>query len=190
MRALSPEEAAEIDTPHLVWGVDSEGHPLGLVPRERAFAVVARQVGPGLRLDHGTGEWVREAAALDDAKAQAHAQIDQAAGAARLRYITEVPGQQAVYLRKEEQAREFKAAGYPAEAVPPYVAAEVNAMPEGTTPQQAADTIIAIADQWQLTLSPLIEQERLKGKRAVTAATTLAAVQAAALAATEILAAV
>jgi hypothetical protein len=193
MRALSPEEAAAIDTPHKVWGVDSQGWPLGLVPRGEAFAVVERQVGPGLRLDLGSGLWVRDLVRdvpLEQVQAQALEQIDQAAGAARLRYITEVPGQQAVYLSKEAQARQFKAAGYPADAVPPYVAAEVQAMGQGATPQQAADAILAIAERWQGVLSPRIELERLKGKRTVQAATTSAAVLAAAQAAIEALAAI
>jgi hypothetical protein len=189
MRALSPEEAAAIDTPHVVWGVDSEGRPLGLVPAAQAFAVVDSPVGPGLRLDLLSGEWVRDVP-LAELRAQALDQIDQAAGAARLRYITEVPGQQAVYVSKELQSRQFKAAGYPAGAVPPYVAAEVQAMGEGTTPQQAADSILAIADQWQGVLSPQIEQVRLKGKWAVQAAVTAAAVQAAALSAIDALGAI
>lgn len=191
MRALSPEEAAAIDTPHQVWGVDNQGWPLGLVPRAEAFAVVGRQVGPGLRLDLESGQWVRDLVRdvpLEQVQAQALAQIDQAAGAARLRYITEVPGQQAVYLSKEAQARQFKAAGYPADAVPPYVAAEVQAMGEGVTPQQAADAILAVAERWQVVLSPRIELERLKGKRAVQAATTAAAALGAAQAAIEALA--
>jgi hypothetical protein len=189
MRALSPEEAAAIDTPHQVWGVDSEGWPLGLVPAAQAFAVVDRAVGPGLRLDLVSGEWVRDVP-LAELQAQALEQIDQAAGAARLRYITEVPGQQAVYLSKEAQARQFKAAGYPTGAVPPYVAAEVQAMGEWATPQQAADAILAIADRWQGELSPRIERERLRGKWAVQAAGTAAAVQTSALAAVQALAAI
>lgn len=193
MRALSPEEAAAIDTPHQVWGVDREGWPLGLVPAAQAFAVVDRDVGPGLRLDLQSGEWVRDVP-LAELQAQAQAQalehIDQAAGAARLRYITEVPGQQAVYLSKEAQARQFKAAGYPVDAVPAYVAAEVQAMGEGATPQLAADSILVIADRWQGELSPRIERERLKGKWAVQAAGTAAAVQTSALAAVQALAAI
>lgn len=193
MRALTTEEAAAIDTPHQVWGVDSQGWPLGLVARGEAFAVVERQVGPGLRLDLESGQWVRDGTRdvpLDELQAQALAQIDQAAGAARLRYITEVPGQQAVYLSKEAQARQFKAAGYPADAVPAYVAAEVQAMGEGATSQQAADAILAIAERWQGVLSPRLELERLKGKRAVQAATTAAAARMAAQAAIEALAAI
>jgi hypothetical protein len=189
MRALSPEEAAVIDTPHRVWGVDSEGRPVGLVPAAEAFAVVAGPVGPGLRLDLLSGQWVRDVP-LAELQAQALDRIDRAAGAARLRYITDVPGQQAVYVSKELQARQFKAAGYPAGAVPPYVAAEVLAMGEGITPQQAADSILAIADQWQGVLSPRIEQVRLKGKWAIQAAGTEAAVQAAALSAIDALAAI
>ena len=86
--------------------------------------------------------------------------------------------------------QQFKAAGYPADAVPPYVAAEVQALGQGATPQQAADAILAIAERWQGVLSPRIELERLSAKRAVQAATTSAAVLGAAQAAIEALAAI
>jgi hypothetical protein len=68
--------------------------------------------------------------------------------------------------------------------------AEVQAMGQGATPQLAADSILVIADRWQGELSPRIERERLKGKWAVQAAGTAAAVQTSALAAVQALAAI
>lgn len=108
-------------------------------------------------------------------QADAQAAIDQAAGAARLRYITDVPGQQAVYLRKLEQAHAWLAE--PVGDPPPYIAAEAAAT--GETPTAAAEAILAIATAWDEQLSPAIEGARISGKRAVSAATTAAEVEAA-----------
>jgi hypothetical protein len=104
---------------------------------------------------------------IDDLLAAAQRAIDAAAGAARLRYITDVPGQEAVYLRKAEQARAFRDAGYAGEP-PPYVAAEAAAIDD--TPQVACDGILAIAEYWDDVLSPAIEGGRIAGKRDVSAA--------------------
>jgi len=113
--------------------------------------------------------------------------IDTAAGEARLRYITDVPGQSAVYLRKAEQAREFEAAGFAGD-VPPYIATEAGAL--GITAEQLARQVLDIAALWDDTLSPAIEAARIAGKQAAQAGETTEAVQAAAQAAIEALAAI
>ena len=111
-------------------------------------------------------------------QADAHAAIDAAAGAARARYITDVPGQQATYLRKLEQARAFLALPAGEEgAAPPYLQAEADAT--GRTPRQAAQAIADTAALWDEQLGPAIEGARIGGKRAVTLATTSADVDAA-----------
>jgi hypothetical protein len=124
---------------------------------------------------------------LEELKEAARQAIDVAAGAARMRYITEVPGQQATYMRKLEQARAYAAAGYTG-SVPPYIQAEADAI--GDTPQGAADAILATAALWDDVLSPGIEGARIGGKRAVTAANTAEAVQSAVAAAMAALAAI
>jgi len=119
---------------------------------------------------------VPAAVVLDALRADAKARIDQAAGRARARYITTAPGQEAVYLLKERQAREFAAAGYPKASVPPLIQADVDA--GAGTAQAAADAIIAQADAW-IALAARIEQARRAGKAAVDAATDSAAIDAA-----------
>lgn len=69
--------------------------------------------------------------------------VNRAAGEARSKYITIAPGQELVYMAKDKQAREFKAAGYTG-TVPAFVAAEAAAT--GATDQVACDSIIAQAD--------------------------------------------
>lgn len=116
--------------------------------------------------DTDAGQWL-PVPTLAAIKRDARSAIDAAAGEARMRYVTEVPGQQAVYLRKLEQARVFAAAEGQG-APPAYIAAE--ALATGVAPLEAAQTILAIAQVWDEQLSPAIEALRIGGKRAVDAA--------------------
>ena len=115
-------------------------------------------------------------AALAEAQATAQAQVDDAAGRARLRYITDVPGQQATYTRKEQQARQWVDSGYSGPA-PSFIAAEAAAL--GEAPQHIAQQVITLADYWAYVKGPEIEASRIKWKAAVRSAATLEAVQAA-----------
>jgi hypothetical protein len=111
--------------------------------------------------------------------------IDAAAGAARKRYITDVPGQQAVYLVKLQEAEAYLIAhAANAEApVPPYIAAEATAL--GQSAIAVATNVAALASFWNGTVGPSIEGARLGGKAAVAGATgadeaaTIAALEAA-----------
>ena len=178
---LTPEQASALDAPHLVHAADAAGAYLGLVDRD---AAPQRVPGPPPTSDHRwTGaEWHREQT-LDEAVADALASIDQAAGAARRRYITDVTAQTVIYMDKLRQAEAFAAAGYVGEA-PPYVAAQAAAM-GGVSVQAACDDILTTAAVWNDQLSPAIEQARLAAKRLARAAQTheqLAAIVSAALA--------
>lgn len=112
-------------------------------------------------------------------KQRAHRALDEQAGQVRLRYITDVPGQQAVYITKLEQARAFLAAHAlnSGAAVPPYLAAEAGAT--GETALQVATAITTLATLWNEQLGPAIEGARLGAKRSVSAAQDEAAVAAA-----------
>jgi hypothetical protein len=113
--------------------------------------------------------------------------VDEAAGRARLRYITDVPGQQAVYMTKLQQAQAYAAAfALDAQApVPSYLAAEAAAT--GMTAVQVTDNILALAALWNDQAGPGIEGARMGGKAAVTAAADLEAVEAARVAAVQAL---
>lgn len=98
--------------------------------------------------------------------------IDAAAGDARLRYITEVPGQQAVYLVKLAEAAAYVAAHQadPQTATPgPYLVAVAAATDSNAL--DVAQEIVAVAAQWSGVVGPAIEAARLGGKHAVANAT-------------------
>ncbi|MEO8804630.1 MAG: hypothetical protein ABI433_00995 [Burkholderiaceae bacterium] len=168
-------------------GVDALGDSLGLVPLGSAHACVPPPpAGQGWRWSFERSAWLHTQT-LADAIEQALVDIDSAAGQARRRYVTDVSGQAAVYLRKAEQAREYAAAGF-AGAPPPYMAAESKAL--GITPAQLARQVLDVAALWDDKLSPAIEAARIAGKRAAGQAKTLDEVEASRQAATQALSAI
>ena len=101
------------------------------------------------------------------------AKIDADAENCRLRFITPGAGQAITYLRKEEQARAWVAAGRPSDASAyPFLTDEATAT--GQSVGTLADTIIANADIWGAQIGPAIEALRLGGKASRRAATTIA----------------
>lgn len=109
------------------------------------------------------------------ARAQARIDIDTAAGRARMRYLTSVPGQDATYTAKYEQAKEYIAANYPSDASAyPWIANEAAA--SGLTPTQAADRIKGLGDAWAGVIGPAIEGLRVGGKDALPGLATVASV--------------
>jgi hypothetical protein len=100
-----------------------------------------------VRLLDGVPQWV-ETASLAELVADAIAQIDGAADAARMAVLSRQTNI-AEYQRAEPQARGFAAAGYPVDAVPSSVASWASAKwRDGWSARQAADDIIATADTW------------------------------------------
>ncbi len=123
--------------------------------------------------------WMIDLARL---RARAAVAIDRVAGEAALRYITSRPGQEATYLRKAEQAKAHKVAGYPSDLAPyPMIAIELDAARvtnQTATAQAATDYILATEAIWNIKAAD-IERARRVGKEKVRAATTEAAVIAA-----------
>jgi hypothetical protein len=110
-------------------------------------------------------QWV-ETATLADLVAAGISDIDSTADAARLDVLSR-PTNSEEYRQAETQAREFKAAGYPATDVPEDVDSWASAKyRDGWTAQQAADDIIATADTWRGLLSS-IRRLRLSAKEDV-----------------------
>ena len=112
-------------------------------------------------------------------RAAARTDVDAAAGQARLRYITDVAGQQAVYLIKREEATAYLAA-VPGDAqapVPGHIEAE--ALATGAEPPAVAQAVADLAAYWNVALSPPIEGARLGAKATIDAAADAEAVAAA-----------
>lgn len=118
------------------------------------------------QFDWATKSWI-DPRSLADLKAQGLILVDDLAGAARLRYITSVPGQAETYQKKEQQAREWAASSFTGDA-PSFIAAEANAL--GQNPQELAAEVIGLADYWSNVKGPQIEASRRKWKVAIEAA--------------------
>lgn len=101
---------------------------------------------------------------LDVAVAAETTAIDFEAGEARARHITTVPGQEAVYLGKAEQAKSYMADVSPTLADYPYIEAQANAL--SVTPLEAAQLIDSVATSW-VPISANIEFKRIQAKAAI-----------------------
>lgn len=175
--AVSFSMLRDTDEPHHIPGMTSlvVGHEPELPGYVAGGVYVKRPAQPSL--DHvwdvTSKTWAFDAA-MKEARLvamsfNALAEVDQAAGTARLRYITSVPGQAETYQRKEQQAREWKAAGFTG-TPPVFVAAEAQAL--GQDPVDVANYIIDTADQWGNFNGPQIEATRRKWKVAIDLAGT------------------
>lgn len=152
----------------LVHAVDSTGTYLGLVTKGTEYAIVPSAPNSNkFKWDFTALAW-RYTETLEEVKQQALTDIDSVAGSTRLRYITDVPGQQAVYLVKLEQANQYLA---DPNSTVPYIQAEADALQ--TTLQIAAQQIVDRANLWNNIVGPQIEGIRRKNKLAVDAATTI-----------------
>jgi len=118
------------------------------------------------------------------ARMTANTAIDAQAGATRRKYITDATGQDATYLQKAAEAKAYVAAGCPSAAITSYPMVRAMARSKyGPTPtaaqcQLAADYIIT-TESAGVQKGADIEESRLAGKDAVTAAQTVADVQTA-----------
>ena len=120
------------------------------------------------------GEWLKPD--LATLQAEACARVDARAEDLRNAVVTPGSGQMAAYRRKEEQARAILQDPEPNETKYPAIYNEVGIT--ANTAQEVAEEILAKAAAWW-EAGDVIERARLAGKRAVLAATSVAAIQAA-----------
>jgi len=174
-KLLTEEDLALHNNERHVYAVDSQGAFIGLrISSDPAIAAVVSgpPSNPAMVFDLPTQTWVVRTAIEQD-KQSAIDLIDRKAGEVRLRFITDVPGQQATYTVKGQQARTYLLAlAYreteptsPVPEVPSFIAAEAQA--RGTTPEAAAQVIKTLADLWEGSIGPMIEQVRIMGKLGV-----------------------
>lgn len=110
-------------------------------------------------------------AILASAKNEALVVIDAVAEQQRLKYITGGSGQAMVYLRKEQEAKEFLADENPNSEKYPHIYGSVGTT-DGSTAQAVAETYLNNAKIWTH-ISARIETSRRQAKDAVMEATTL-----------------
>jgi hypothetical protein len=107
---------------------------------------------------------------LEEVDAHLQARIDQEAGAFRLQFITDVPGQQATYQLKESEALEYGVNGKVDPAAFPLLAAE--AAETGKPLDQLAAEILTRASQWRW-INARIEGRRIGAKDRIRKASTI-----------------
>lgn len=132
----------------IAWDPDPAGFYPGRLAESQSAAFLA-----DTGLEHVEGAWRVSLAHL---RQLAIDRVNAAAGAARLRFVTDSPFQGTEYDLTLEEARAYETAGYTGD-VPPMVQAEVDA--QGLTAQQAAEFIIATATGWR-TAAALIKAIR------------------------------
>jgi hypothetical protein len=108
-----------------------------------------------------------QAERLDRAKAAAQARLIEVMAAARLAFVTPLPGQDMVYLAKEAEARAWVAAETPVLADYPLLSAEVGIT--APDPHQLAQLWLNMAALWRATAAEL-EGLRLSTQAAIASA--------------------
>lgn len=128
----------------------------------------------GWTYDGNLGDLVQSDIAPE--KAQSSAAVDQIVSDARLLFITDITGQQMIYLRKEQEANDFLNTPELLRDVNdyPFIKGEAEALNE--TPENVATTFKARADAW-LAIGVALEKVRLARKTGITAATTVAEIE-------------
>jgi len=128
--------------------------------------VVVRATCPSINhtWDANALDWVIAPDRLQIVKATSAIAIDVAAGRARQRFITTVPGQDSTYTAKYQEALAYIAADYPSDLTAyPFIAGE--SVPNSTlTPTQAATRIATLGSYWRGVIGPAIESARINGK--------------------------
>lgn len=116
-------------------------------------------------------------AALDAAKAAARAELATAVGSLRGAYITSLPGQEMIYMAKEAEARDWLAAGEPADLTTyPLLVAEIGLT--APTAFELAQLWLNMGALWREAAARL-ETLRLGAGTAIEAAETVEQVEAA-----------
>lgn len=109
---------------------------------------------------------------LDAARAYGRQAIDDAAGEARKRYITVIPGQELTYWIKSQEVDAWEAAAVILRRPEKFPLIYASSRAFGDTPEQAKDRIKARRDFW-IVKGAAIEELREGGKRAVDTAGTV-----------------
>lgn len=121
--------------------------------------------------------WTDPSLSLDFLRAAAKANVDLAAEAYRLTFITAGSGQAMAYTQKLDEARAYLANSSLTDAECPHIFAEVGIT--GETAEGVAQVVVGMHAAWQVK-SAEIERKRLAAKVAIDTAETAEAISAAA----------
>lgn len=112
---------------------------------------------------------------LPSMQAKAMDTINVVLTSVRKRFITDLPGQDMTYMRKDKEAREYLALPVePTDLTPfPFLASEIGIT--ASTAYQVAQVIVNLANSWAI-VGSRIEAIRLRANNSVAAATTNAEV--------------
>jgi hypothetical protein len=113
---------------------------------------------------------------LDLYKAEAAKTVKSVVGNARLNYITDLPGQDAIYQAKEAEAKAYLAEAAPVLADYPLLGAETGIT--AANPTELANLWLTMGNQWR-SVAALIEAARMTASGAISGATTAAEIEAA-----------
>lgn len=100
------------------------------------------------------------------------AMVDKAAGEARLRYLTNIPAQDATYTAKLGDAQLFAVNGFPEQYIDSYPWLKGEMETYDLTAPEACNNILTMASLWE-TIGVQIEKIRLKAKKAIREATSV-----------------
>jgi hypothetical protein len=113
---------------------------------------------------------------LEEAKREGFIQVKHNVGTARQEFITELPGQDAIYQAKENEAIAYLAAANPVLTDYPLLNAESGIT--AATPETLANLWVTLAQQWR-SVAAQLEAARMTANASVNLATTVAEVDAA-----------
>ena len=117
---------------------------------------------------------IKASTALEAAKAKALATVTDQISAARGALMTDMIGQEMIYLAKEQEAKDWQAASAPDLTDFPLLSAEVGIT--ASTADELATLWLTMASQWRETAASL-EAIRLKAKAEIEAAVSPEAVK-------------
>lgn len=108
---------------------------------------------------------------LEPIKSTATAAVNEVVGRARLRFITDIPGQEMIYTIKEQQARTYLAADPEPTDLSEFRMIATEVAVRGITPYEAAQLILNLSSIWQQ-VGGALEDIRLQAVMDIDAATT------------------
>lgn len=134
--------------------------------------------GDGYLFDHAQGAWVSFFAGetLEQAKVVAANLVRRKVTHAREAYITDLPGQDAIYQAKEAEAKAYLAEAAPVLADYPLLDAETGIT--AANPTELANLWLTMGNQWR-SVAALIEAARMTVNGAISGATTAEEIEAA-----------